>query len=125
MLNVAVAWNSSSLEQSSICFFSSTFFFFSCRAFLTAAPTRGVEQTTAGSLGPAGVRKDIGQRWRERPAAGDGCGRELAAQGSVGRASLGKDPRGAREEQRKKVPLKSSYSENIMYRVLKTMLEIW
>ena len=35
------------------------------------------EREAAGSLGPAGVGNDVGQRRRERPGAGDGRGRQL------------------------------------------------
>ena len=35
------------------------------------------EREAAGSLGPAGVGNDFGQRRRERPGAGDGRGRQL------------------------------------------------
>ena len=61
--------------------------FFLWRAFYILA-RRTMKRTKAGSVGPAGIRKDIGQRWRERPSARDSRGRELqerAAKGSVGR----------------------------------------
>ena len=53
------------------------FFFFFLAPFWLRLNDGWNEREAAGSLGPAGVGNDFGQRRRERPGAGDGRGRQL------------------------------------------------